>query len=69
MTRLDLNDPDRDVVDNRRADDRVFAKWLPVLIQIAITLLSLGVIYGKLGGRLDLIEYRLFQVERKVEKP
>lgn len=67
MTHLDIED--RDIAEYRRSDDRVFAKWLPILIQIAITLLSLGVIYGKLDGRLGLIEYRLGQVEQKVKTP
>jgi hypothetical protein len=67
VTRLDVDE--RDAVDHRRADDRTFAKWLPVLIQIAMMLLALGVLYGSLNGRLSLIEYRLGQVEVKVSKP
>lgn len=65
MTHLDVDD--RESVDHRRADDRAFAKWLPVLIQIAMMLLALGVLYGSLNGRLSLIEYRLGQVEVKIK--
>jgi hypothetical protein len=67
VTRLDVDE--RDAIDHRRSDDRMFAKWLPVLIQIAMMLLALGVLYGSLNGRLSLIEYRLGQVEVKVSKP
>lgn len=67
MTRLDIDTADG--LEHRRADDRALAKWLPVLIQIAMMLLALGVLYGSLNGRLSLIEYRLGQVEVKVSKP
>lgn len=69
MTRLDIEERDENGTNHRRSEDRLLAKWLPILIQIAITLLSLGVVYGRLGGRLDLIEWRLGQVEQKVSKP
>lgn len=46
----------------RRGTDSL-REWLPMIISISTTLLMLGVIYGKLAGRLDLIEYRLQQVE------
>lgn len=68
MTRLDIDEHDPPNT-HRRADDSTLSKWLPILIQLAIMLLSLGVLYGGLSGRLDLIEYRLGQVERQVVKP
>ena len=67
MTPLDIEA--RAVPDHRRSDDRLLAKWLPVLIQIAITLLSLGVLYGRLAGELELIKWRIGQVERQIAKP
>lgn len=66
MTRLDIEEHEHAF---RRSDDTVLAKWLPILIQMAVMLLSLGVLYGSLSGRLQLIEYRLGQVEQKVVKP
>lgn len=53
--------------DERRGGERRVSDdlrmWLPIVIQIATTLLTIGVLYGKLGGRLDLIEYRLHRIE------
>jgi hypothetical protein len=47
----------------RRAIDE-FRYWLPIMLYLSVSLLSLGVVYGKLAGRLDLIEYRLGAIER-----
>lgn len=40
--------------------------WMPLLLYVLTTLLALGVLYGKLGGRLDLIEYRLLRIEKQL---
>lgn len=40
--------------------------WLPIILSVATTILMLGSIYGKLGGRLDLIEYRLAVIEKRL---
>lgn len=53
----------------RRSEDRLISKWLPILIQIAMTLLALGVLYGRLDGRLQLIEFRIGVVESRVGRP
>lgn len=53
---------------NRRSTDS-FKYWMPIILSLVTTILSLGVVYGRLGGRLDLIEYRLGQIERIVTKP
>lgn len=53
----------------RKRDESSLQKWLPTVIQIAMMLLALGVLYGRLDGRFALIEYRLGQVELKVSKP
>lgn len=37
--------------------------WIPMVVSTASTLLMLGVLYGKLSGRLDLIEYRIHRIE------
>lgn len=50
----------------RRWADEVRA-WLPLIISIATTLIALGVIYGKLSGRLDLIDYRIYQIEQRAK--
>lgn len=60
------NDDRRDA--SRRAED-VFRAWVPIIVSLITTLLTLGTLYGKLGGRLDLIEYRLQQIELKVGRP
>lgn len=50
---------------NRRAvDDLKF--WVPILLSLISTVLALGVVYGKTGGRLDLIEYRLQKIESRL---
>lgn len=49
----------------RRRGDEMRA-WLPMFVQLGLTLLALGAFYGELNGRLTLIEYRIGQVERKV---
>jgi hypothetical protein len=50
----------------RRAWDQIYY-WMPILIGLMIsllsTLLTLGVLYGKLDGRMALIEYRLQRLE------
>lgn len=51
---------------SRRADD-VWRAWLPLVLSLLTTLFSIGVLYGKLGGRLDLIEYRLGAIERTLK--
>ena len=42
--------------------------WVAVIIQIATMTAMLGMIYGKLDGRLTLIEYRLGQIELHVNR-
>lgn len=46
----------------RRAADEIRV-WLPLLISMLTTLFTVGMFYGKLNGRLDLIEYRLHRIE------
>lgn len=41
--------------------------WVALVISIASTLVALGVVYGKLGGRFDLMEYRLGQIEIRLK--
>ena len=41
--------------------------WLPFVLSLLTTLLSLGVLWGSLGGRLNLIEYRLQQIELRLK--
>jgi len=43
--------------------------WLPILIQIVSLIAISGFIYGKLDGRLTLIEYRLAQIEARMGHP
>jgi len=40
--------------------------WAPFVLQLILTLLALGALYGSLGGRLNLIEYRLQKIETKI---
>lgn len=40
--------------------------WVPIVLSLVSTILALGIVYGKMGGRLDLIEYRLQAIERKI---
>jgi hypothetical protein len=47
----------------RRIWDDIYY-WMPVLISLLSMMLSFGVIYGLLQGRLTLIEYRINQVEQ-----
>lgn len=49
----------------RRAGDEL-RMWIPLVLSLISTVLALGIVYGKLGGRLDLIEYRLQAIERKI---
>lgn len=62
-----MTDDDRRL-GSRRVDDTIRA-WLPIIVSLITTLLTLGTLYGKLGGRLDLIEYRLLMIEQKVGRP
>jgi hypothetical protein len=41
--------------------------WAPIVASMVTTLIVLGVLYGKLDGRLILIEYRLQQIELHVK--
>lgn len=41
--------------------------WVPILIQIVTLIGVMGFAYGALDGRLKLIEYRLSQIEKKVD--
>jgi hypothetical protein len=50
----------------RRLSDDVRA-WLPIVLSLATLLTTLGIIYGQISGRLDLIEYRLQQIEQRVK--
>jgi hypothetical protein len=49
----------------RRGADEVRA-WLPLVLSLVSTILMIGIIYGHMGGRLDLIEYRLEQIEKTI---
>jgi hypothetical protein len=49
----------------RRASDDL-RYWVPLVLSLVSTILALGIVYGSLGGRLNLIEYRLQQIERFV---
>lgn len=52
-------------------DQRSFARrssdewrfWIQLCISVSTSALMLGIIYGKLDGRLQLIEYRLHRIE------
>lgn len=50
----------------RRRDDTV-RFWLPIIVSLITMILTLGTVYGRLGGRLDLIEYRLQQIEQRMK--
>jgi len=52
----------------RRANGDV-RLWTALIVSLVTALLSLGVVYGRLGGRLDLIEYRLRLIELVVKSP
>jgi len=60
--RNDLPDVDR----RRRTSADELRQWLPIVLSLVTTILMLGVIYGKLDGRLVLIEYRLGNIERHI---
>jgi hypothetical protein len=49
----------------RRVGDEI-RFWLPFVLSLLSTVLALGIVYGKLGGRLDLIEYRLHAIEQRL---
>jgi len=51
----------------RRVSDDL-RSWLPLVLSLISTILMIGIIYGHLGGRLDLIEYRLEQIERSMRR-
>ncbi len=42
--------------------------WVPVVVQVVSLLAVMGYVYGSLGGRLNLIEYRLAQIESKLAR-
>ena len=44
----------------------MFRAWLPLVLSLISTILVIGIAYGHMGGRLDLIEYRLSQIEKKL---
>lgn len=50
----------------RRAADEL-RYWFPIVLSLLSTMLALGLVYGQLGGRLDLIEYRLIQIELQMK--
>ncbi len=52
----------------RRQSDELRA-WFPVILSVITTLMSAGVLWGKIDGRFNLLEYRLNQIERKVDGP
>lgn len=56
--------PDRRGSGRRSADGAV--GWLAIIIQLAMTVLAVGLLWGGLGGRLTLIEYRLTKIEQKL---
>lgn len=49
----------------RRVSDEL-RWWVPIVLSLVSTILALGIVYGQLGGRLNLIEYRLQAIERKL---
>lgn len=51
----------------RRREDNLRA-WLPIVVSLVGTVLAIGMFYGKLGGRLDLIEYRLSLIEQTIRR-
>lgn len=59
------NDRGGGLGNGRRLGDDVRA-WLPVILSLITMLLTFGVFYGRLGGRLDLIEYRLMTIENQL---
>lgn len=63
MTREDDHQDRREWA--RRGADEV-RYWVPLILSLASTLLAIGVVYGQLSGRLDLIEYRLKQIELRI---
>ena len=52
--------------DGERRSTAALRYWLPLVLSLLTSVLMIGVIYGHLGGRLDLIEYRLKQIESKL---
>ena len=61
------NDPrqiDRRQNHRRREDD--VRQWLPLILSLVATLVTLVLAWGRVGGRLDLIEYRLLKIEESI---
>ena len=54
-----------DTENGRRASDSLRI-WFPIVVVLVGWLVSAGVFYGALGGRLNLIEYRLQQIEQRL---
>jgi hypothetical protein len=42
------------------------SQWVIVVITVASMIATAGLVYGKLSGRLDLIEYRLMLIEQRL---
>ncbi len=66
MKAIPVRDDRRDTpaAGRRFADDVRY--WLPIILSLATTLIAMGTIYGRQGGRLDLIEYRLMMIENSL---
>lgn len=59
------NDRHNDGPSGRRlADDLRY--WLPIVLSLMTTLIAIGSLYGHIGGRLDLIEWRLMMIENRL---
>jgi len=49
---------------NRRRREDELKAWAPLILSIISTLVVIVLAYGRIGARLDLIEYRLTQIEK-----
>jgi len=49
---------------NRRRRSDEWRAWAPLILSILTTLVVIVLAYGGVRSRLDLIEYRLLQIER-----
>jgi len=49
---------------NRRRREDELRAWAPLILSILSTLVVIVLAYGRIGARLDLIEYRLTQIEK-----
>lgn len=40
--------------------------WLPIILSLMTTLVAIGSLYGHIGGKLELIEWRLTNIEKQL---